>query len=277
MDIKAYIESGVLEAYVLDCLPPGERAEVEELLAKYPELSQELLAIEESLELVSVKTGIAPPADLKDSIFAQLERDNPSVEEVDNTGESRSIETPIIPIQEKRVNVWQYVAAACIVLTLVSGYLAQDYHSKWKDSREAYSQLQAQNQQMADQYNRVNNRLDQLAEDIDVISSEDFARINMGSVIEGESWSASIYWNTKTQEAYLNIENLRALSEDQQYQLWAIVDGKPVDLGVFDFNEQGLKKMKSVANAATFAVTIEPKGGSENPTLDAMQVAGNVG
>ena len=54
-------------------------------------------------------------------------------------------------------------------------------------------------------------------------------------------------------------------------------DGKPVDMGVFDFDVKGLLKMKSVANAATFAVTIEPKGGSVNPTLEAMQVAGNVG
>jgi anti-sigma-K factor RskA len=34
--------------------------------------------------------------------------------------------------------------------------------------------------------------------------------------------------------------------------------------------------MKNVQNASLFAVTIEPKGGSENPTMDLMQVAGAV-
>jgi len=47
-------------------------------------------------------------------------------------------------------------------------------------------------------------------------------------------------------------------------------------MGVFDFDVEGLIKMKNIQNAAMFAVTIEPKGGSVNPTLDLMQVAGEV-
>jgi hypothetical protein len=36
-------------------------------------------------------------------------------------------------------------------------------------------------------------------------------------------------------------------------------------------------KMKAVrAGAATFAVTLEPRGGKQSPTLETMQVAGNV-
>jgi hypothetical protein len=50
-----------------------------------------------------------------------------------------------------------------------------------------------------------------------------------------------------------------------------------VDAGVFDNNKAGLVKMKDIApGAATFAVTIEPRGGKQSPTLETMQVAGNV-
>ena len=67
------------------------------------------------------------------------------------------------------------------------------------------------------------------------------------------------------------------LAQENQYQLWAIIDGKPVDAGVFDNNFKGLLKMKDVGTgAATFAVTIEPRGGRQTPTLETMQVAGNV-
>jgi len=52
----------------------------------------------------------------------------------------------------------------------------------------------------------------------------------------------------------------------------------PVDAGVFDWNSEGLQKMKSISGqaVAAFAVTIEPKGGSESPSLETMQVIGNV-
>jgi anti-sigma-K factor RskA len=66
--------------------------------------------------------------------------------------------------------------------------------------------------------------------------------------------------------------------EAHQYQLWALVDGKPVDLGVFDSTDKtiGLKDMKSIGNAQTFAVTLEPRGGSVSPTLEKLMVIGNI-
>jgi anti-sigma-K factor RskA len=70
---------------------------------------------------------------------------------------------------------------------------------------------------------------------------------------------------------------MKALSQNQQYQLWAIIDGKPVDAGVFDGNVASLLKMKEIGTGAvTFAVTVEPRGGKQSPTLESMQVAGNV-
>ena len=70
---------------------------------------------------------------------------------------------------------------------------------------------------------------------------------------------------------------MRTLAQENQYQLWAIIDGKPVDAGVFDTSLAGLLKMKEIGNgAAAFAVTIEPRGGKASPTLETMQVVGNV-
>ena len=76
---------------------------------------------------------------------------------------------------------------------------------------------------------------------------------------------------------FLSVQNLKDLTEENQYQLWAIIDGAPVDAGVFNPGESNLLKMKNITSgAAAFAVTIEPKGGSENPSLETMQVVGEV-
>jgi anti-sigma-K factor RskA len=70
---------------------------------------------------------------------------------------------------------------------------------------------------------------------------------------------------------------MKTLAQENQYQLWAIVDGKPVDAGVFDGNLAGLLKMKNIPiGAVKFAVTVEPRGGKESPTLSTMQVIGDV-
>ncbi|MFC7668646.1 anti-sigma factor [Hymenobacter humi] len=39
---------------------------------------------------------------------------------------------------------------------------------------------------------------------------------------------------------------------------------------------QGLQPMKDIASAQAFAMTVEPEGGSVNPTLSTMTVVGNI-
>ena len=89
-----------------------------------------------------------------------------------------------------------------------------------------------------------------------------------------------VYQNTKLSKSYLEVVNLPALASNQQFQLWAIVDGNSVDMGVFNVvidPEQPLIEVPFVANAQAFAVTIEPAGGSPAPTLEEMVVLGNMG
>jgi len=68
------------------------------------------------------------------------------------------------------------------------------------------------------------------------------------------------------------------LSPEYQYQLWAMIDNQPIDLGIFEGGlVEGLIKMKDIGMGATvFTVTVEPRGGSETPSMETMQVAGNV-
>ncbi|MEJ7913954.1 MAG: anti-sigma factor, partial [Chitinophagaceae bacterium] len=88
---------------------------------------------------------------------------------------------------------------------------------------------------------------------------------------------ATVYWDRRTNEVYLLVNKLPEPSSDKQYQLWALVDGKPVDAGVFDARTAtALVKMKNITNAQGFAVTLENKGGSIAPTMEQMYVLGNV-
>ena len=88
---------------------------------------------------------------------------------------------------------------------------------------------------------------------------------------------ATVYWNTESRDVYLLVNKLPMPVRDKQYQLWAIVDGKPVDAGIFDMQE-GLSfvKLKTIPKADAFAITLEKKGGSSTPDMNAMYVMGKV-
>ncbi|OYW78343.1 MAG: hypothetical protein B7Z27_07670 [Sphingobacteriia bacterium 32-37-4] len=80
----------------------------------------------------------------------------------------------------------------------------------------------------------------------------------------------------KSKDVYILPNKLPLPANGKQYQLWAIVEGKPVNAGVIS-DCAGLCKMKNIPSASMFAITLEKLGGSETPTLSEMYVAGKVG
>jgi anti-sigma-K factor RskA len=265
VNLEEYISSGILEAYVLGELSEQERVEVEKNLKLYPEIRKELALVEETQEKLLMKTAVKPRPAVKESLFAKIDGATPASKVVQ------------LPTRATNMSLWKYAAAASISIALIASYLAYDFRSKWKKTENNLAELIAQNQQIASDYNNVNQRLDRLENDLSITNNPAFNRILMKGTPNAPGALASVYWNEKTKEVYLSIQEMKKLSQDNQYQLWAIIDGKPVDAGVFDDNFSGLLKMKDIAaGASTFAVTIEPKGGKASPTLETMQVAGNV-
>lgn len=242
-----------------------ERLEVERNLKKYPELQHELALIEATMEAFLVKAGREPRAHVKEKVLTAAT----PVRKLENTGSN--------------VAMWKYAAAASIVIAFASSFMAYSFWSNWKETEVSLMELRALNDQVARDYNQVNQRLGDIETQMQVMNNPSFQRVILKGTESAPQALASIYWNQASQEVYLSVQNLKALAKDQQYQLWAIVDGKPVDMGVFDSPAgqagatalNGLLKMKTTGKAAAFAVTIEPRGGKSSPSLETMQVLGN--
>lgn len=264
MNVKEYISSGILEAYVLGELSEKESQEVLSIADKHPEVRAEIDLIEEGLEKMAFKTAIKPPSAVKDKLFG--------------TSTDDQKDSKVIAMNKPEASpYWRYIAAASVSVAVISSVLAYNYWDKWKSTEVELNTLIAQNERVAQDYNHVNQQLDQIEQDLKVINSTEFKRVAMKGTDNSPNGLAYVYWNASSQDVYLSVQNLKNLTEEKQYQLWAIIDGVPVDAGVFNPGDSNLLKMKNIASgAAAFAVTIEPKGGSVNPTLETMQVVGEV-
>ena len=73
-DLKAYMESGILELYVLDALTDAERLEVQDKVANHPEIAAEVEALESALLGQVVTEAIAPPAAIEDALEKEWTR-----------------------------------------------------------------------------------------------------------------------------------------------------------------------------------------------------------
>lgn len=264
MNVKEYISSGVIESYVLGLATEAEREEFERLCQQYPEIAEARNAFGLALEQQLLQDASAPPAFLKDRIRQAIEDDD-VITENERIEEEKPIRT---------MNVWRWVAAASIILLAGSIYWAVSTNNKYK-------QLQEANNKLEHELNQSKENLALLQADKEMLTKPGIKMVTMKGTAVAPGAYTTVYWDTTgaAKDVYLLINNLPQPASDKQYQLWALLDGKPIDLGVVDYEvskKKLLVKAQNVQKAQAFAITLEPKGGSVHPTVDSMYVMGQL-
>jgi len=276
-DIKSYIESGILELYVFGDLTPEEMLQVREMAAKYPEVKTELDEIERSLEKYAQENAIAPSDNQREKVLNSL-----LTNFADDATFANDDRVKIMPVHDedddnvialpRANNFYKYAFAACLALLLISLVSLYSVYSKLQQSNEQIAVLTTQKQEFSKTVNFVQGELNVLTD-----TSFKFRKLQ-GTKVSPASKMA-VAWSAKRREVWIDMKHtdLPANDKEHQYQLWALVKGKPVDLGVFDTGKDtttDMIKMKPTVFADAFAVTLEPRGGSVNPTLSEMMVMG---
>jgi cell division protein FtsL len=250
----------LLELYAMRISSPEEVQIVEATLKQFPELKQELEDIELSLEEYAQLNAIQPPASAKEKIMSRVFAEGAKAENKN---------APVIPIHKKTTipKLYKWIAAACIVLLIGSLIVNYSYYEKYHDTQQ---ELHAA-QQKIEQQHKSNLAMSQ---DMDIVTNKYAEPVLLKGTPKAPDAVAKIFWMKNTGDVYINPTNLPQAPAGKQYQLWAIVDGKPVDGGMI-VTEKGtyhIQKMKSFGKAQAFAITLEKEGGSPTPTMSEMVV-----
>lgn len=268
MNIQEYISSGIIQAYVLGLASEEERLGFEKLAAIHPELQQAREAFEMSLEQHAMANGVTPPQQVKDR-FLEAIRDSSRSTSSLNPSKIITMENEKVPVR-KVAGTLRFIVAASVILLLVLGWLAYR-------ANEQNKELQARNAELKHQSDSTENLLNQIAAEKEALKKSTINVVKMEGTHPSSKSSANVFWDSTSQSVYMVVKNMPKLPNDKQYQLWALIDGKPKDLGVFDINdEKFIIKMNNTQKADAFAISIEQKGGSPTPHMDQIQSMGKL-
>jgi anti-sigma-K factor RskA len=245
VNVPEYISSGIVESYVLGLASADERSEFESMCRQFPQVLEARVAFELALEKQAMSNAIAPAAGLKEKIIEQIKTP------------AKVISLPEAPV--RKINWLKYAAAACLLLLAGSIYWNISLTNKNK-------QLLSNNEKLQADYETTVAKLGDIEKDLKMIQLNPAVKMASmkGQPVSPASY-ATVYWDTASKDAYLLINNLPAPASEMQYQLWALLDGQPIDLGLIDndvFIKQKslLVKGKNVQNVQAFAITLEKKG-----------------
>jgi anti-sigma-K factor RskA len=281
VNIKEYISSGIVESYVLGLADATERAEFESMCATNAEVKAARDNFEILLEQQAFTNVIVPPKDLESKIFAEIET------------ETLKTSSRVVPFSTKinagsddekifsSIRSMRRVVAASVILLVASTILNFYFFSQNKDYHARYAKLLASQEQLTSSNKGLEAKLQTYRSDLAILKDPKMTIVKMPGTNVPTSPApnsvATVFWNRDNKEVYLLISDMPQPVAGKQYQLWALVDGKPVDAGIFDTNsETAFVKMKNIPNAQGFAITLEKKGGSPSPTMEQMYVLGNV-
>lgn len=271
MNIEAYISSGILESYALGLCSTAEKLELEGYLLQYPELADELRLVEESLGLFAEAGKIEPPKALKANIWAAIQADEAGENEATIEApfvqpSTPTAEAPIIPM--RKTNWVNVAASAAVIISL--GYGTLHFYQEGKEKDAVLARLQADKDKMEAEKQDMNKNMQMMLD-------ADNKKVILAGTESNPDFNAVVFWNAKEEKVMLGNLNLPKAPEGKQYQLWALMDGKPIDAGVFDAQDPtAMLEMKKIGNSQAFAVTVEPMGGSESPHLETLCLIGNV-
>ena len=276
MNIQEYIESGKLELFLLGELTEREREEVIAMAKAHPQIQEELDALEQSMFAFDELTGKKPSPQLKEKTFASLEEDFKKEE-----APKKAPAPNPAPVETKVVKLtpWKSFAAAASLVAVLASAAAIYFAGKFYETDQKFTALLQDQQVMADNLNQVKLQYEETDNRLDRLVAGDFRRVEMkGEALPMQKDAkVDVFWDQKAQEVFVAVNNLNSLSDEFDYQLWAIGKDGPIGIGLVNPGEKfTLQQMQAVAEAGAFAITIEPKGGSKVPTLEKLVVLGEV-
>jgi anti-sigma-K factor RskA len=231
-------------------LSPEEAAELERVLATDPEAASRYAELVDDATLLAESVAEPPPTHLRAAVLAAIAAEPqdrgdtvapaaplpPPIEPAEEQAEPAHV-APVVPIHRRKWWIPATAVAAAIVVIGGALIVTRDADAPSDDMMAAV--LEAED--------AVTIQLTGPAGDLRLVKSEEHdATVLVGDGIEGPA-------------------------EPEVLQLWAIEDDQPSSMGTFrpdDDGHVGVVMEGTEPEGAVYAVTVEPEGGSAQPTGD---------
>jgi anti-sigma-K factor RskA len=238
-------------AWVLGELPEAEREAFVRRLATDPALAREVAELEEALAVFGTAEPVAAPAGLRQRVLALAEvAPTPPPTPTHGVAPTRPLLARTAP--------WIGLAAAAAIILAIK--FQADTRELAAAQAIATAEVAALKAALAERDSLLVRLTDPDAETVSLAATG------------APTPRVKVQLDRKRRLAILSVASLDPAPEGQTYQLWYVVDGTPVPSSTFEPSAGGSVLLASIplpseAGVQALAITLEPTGGSQVPTM----------
>ena len=239
--VRIFLDTDLLEKYLLGTTSAEETARVERYIAMYPEVRKTYHELEENLEAFARLYSRKTPEGLRERIFSSIRSQR--------TGRKRFM---------------RYAIAASIAALFFAGssyFFWNQNQSLQQENAIVSNKIRVLEADMKEQLEDVRNQFI-------VLNNPQTRKYLVNGNKKARDLKAIAYVNPVKKLSYINVRNLPQLPENQCYQMWAEVNGEMVNLGILkDLDDKDKLLALPYGEKAMGYITIEPEGGNTSPTV----------
>jgi anti-sigma-K factor RskA len=253
MNIQEYISSGIIELYVMGVCSREEKLELEALRIQHPELNKAIIDFEIELEAKMLKNSTIPTSATDEKILKKLEELQTPVIEIDNK------------VNVKKITWLKPFAAAAILLLVAGSYFIFSLINKNKKLEQEIASSKTAPVSLPES-------------DYKIMLDPKITPVAMYGVGTHAICRCTMFWDKKTGKMYIMIHHLPQSSSSRDYQLWGMVDNKPVSIGIVQDDIRGrfIELQNVPVGATSFTITLEKAGGVISPTVSETYLTGHI-
>jgi anti-sigma-K factor RskA len=250
-------------AYVLDALDHDDRDRFEAHLAGCPECQAEVRSFKPLVSaLARTVDSREPSADLRARVIGGATR-----------REMRTTQASAVPRSRAGTAIpWVLATAAAIALAALTPYTVQ--------LRSRTRQLAAIVRDLSARLADSDRQLLVARNNVSLLAAPDVRRVDLRGQASPQAGARAYF--SRTRGVYFVASDLPSIPADKAYQLWFVLPGgaNPVSASVFTPDAGGRAELianvpAGMTDPSVLAVTLEPAGGSPQPTTTPFLV-GNV-
>jgi anti-sigma-K factor RskA len=247
--VHDFLESGLLDKYLIGSTSKDESQKVEAYIEKYPEVKEEFDILQVQLELAARSNAINPPSHILDNILDKISTDE------------------MVQLQKKpRVPYWFSIAASIAALIFAgSSYI---FYNEYKILEDENNTIADEVFDLRKDIENNNNKLDDVMRQVMRLNNPETQKYVLRGNERAKDLKTVAYINSIEKSSLIDVVSLPELAEEQCYQMWAKLQDKMVNLGILDINDRKLQSVPYIEDALSLSITIEPKGGNDIASLE---------
>lgn len=243
--LQSFMESGLLDKYVIGTTTPDENLEVEAYMIEYPEVKAEYLTLQENLEILSKSQSVEAPKHILENVMTEV---------------NKSVKVRRLSAPHHKRTPWFSIAAsiAALIFAGTAFLLYEQNRSLTYENQVVVEEIFDLRKDIQENNTKLENVMLQFMN----LNNPETEKYVLRGNSRAKDLKTVAYINAVDKTSMIDVVSLPKLPENQTYQIWAELQDKMVNLGILDESERKLKTIPYMENALGLSITIEPNAGT---------------